>query len=315
MIIKLLKNRSDIGAGTRGSDMGIDALEIAAINADNDFFHRHLFEDIPTHNESIYQKNTNSYAKRIDHVLQQCERVCNYVASTLENKFFPIVLSGDHSSALGVISGIKKAYPQKKLGVVWIDAHADLHSPYTSPSGNIHGMPLAAAMQQDNMDCAVNDVSIITIESWNALKNIGLSEPKFSSEDLVFFGLRDYESAEESIIQQQGILHFKVEQIRSAGLANCVNQAIQKLEGVDLIFISFDVDSLDCDQISYGTGTPVKSGFSSDEVLAIMELFISTGKVVCLEVAEINPLLDNKGNKMAETAFDVLAKLEKQITQ
>lgn len=295
--------------------MGIDALEIAAINADNDFFHRHLFEDIPTHNESIYQKNTNSYAKRIDHVLQQCERVCNYVASTLENKFFPIVLSGDHSSALGVISGIKKAYPQKKLGVVWIDAHADLHSPYTSPSGNIHGMPLAAAMQQDNMECAVNDVSINTIESWNALKNIGLAEPKFSSDDLVFFGLRDYESAEESIIQQQGILHFKVEQIRSAGLANCVNQAIQKLQEVDLIFVSFDVDSLDCDQISYGTGTPVKSGFNSDEVLAIIELFISTGKVVCLEVAEINPLLDNKGNKMAETAFDVLAKLEKHIVQ
>lgn len=315
MIIKLLKNRSDIGAGTRGSDMGIDALEIAAINADNDFFHRHLFEDIPTHNESIYQKNTNSYAKRIDHVLQQCERVCNYVASTLEDKFFPIVLSGDHSSALGVISGIKKAYPQKKLGVVWIDAHADLHSPYTSPSGNIHGMPLAAAMQQDNMACAVNDVSLNTIESWNALKNIGLAEPKFSSDDLVFFGLRDFESAEESIIQQQGILHFKVEQIRSAGLANCVNQAIQKLHEVDLIFVSFDVDSLDCDQISYGTGTPVKSGFNSEEVLAIIELFISTGKVVCLEVAEINPLLDNKGNKMAETAFDVLAKLEKQIVK
>ena len=315
MIIKLLKNRSDIGAGTRGSDMGIDALEIAAINAENDFFHRHLFGDIPTHNETIYQKNTNSFAKRIDHVVQQCERVCAYVSSTLENNYFPIVLSGDHSSALGVISGIKKAYPDKQLGVVWIDAHADLHSPFTSPSGNIHGMPLAAAMGLDNLDSAVNDVSEETVASWNALKNVGLPEPKFSSDHLVFFGLRDYESAEESIINQQSILHYKVDEIRSEGLAYCVNQAIQKLEGVDLIFISFDVDSLDCDQISYGTGTPVKSGFSADEVLAIMELFISTGKVVCLEVAEINPLLDNKGNKMAETAFDVLAKLEKHIMQ
>ena len=315
MNIKLLKNRSDIGAGTRGSDMGIDALEIAAINADNDFFHRHLFEDIPTHNETIYQKNTNSYAKRIDHVLQQCERVCNYVSSTLENEYFPIVLSGDHSSALGVISGIKKAYPQKKLGVVWIDAHADLHSPYTSPSGNIHGMPLAAAMQIDNKACAVNEVSSTTVESWNELKNIGLSQPKFSSDHLVFFGLRDFESAEQHIIDQNRILHYKVEEIRSSGLANCVEKAIQKLEEVDMIFLSFDVDSLDCDQISYGTGTPVKSGFSSDEVLAIIELFLSTKKVVCLEVAEINPLLDNKGNKMAETAFDVLAKIEKDITQ
>ena len=315
MIIKLLKNRSDIGAGTRGSDMGIDALEIAAINAENDFFHRHLFGDIPTHNETIYQKNTNSFAKRIDHVVQQCERVCAYVSSTLENNYFPIVLSGDHSSALGVISGIKKAYPDKQLGVVWIDAHADLHSPFTSPSGNIHGMPLAAAMRLDNLDSAVNDVSEETVASWNALKNVGLPEPKFSSDHLVFFGLRDYESAEESIINQQSILHYKVDEIRSEGLAYCVNQAIQKLEGVDLIFLSFDVDSLDCDQISYGTGTPVKSGFSADEVLAIMELFISTGKVVCLEVAEIKPLLDNKGNKMAEKAFDVLAKLEKHIMQ
>jgi len=315
MIIKLLKNRSDIGAGTRGSDMGIDALEIAAINADNDFFHRHLFEDIPTHNETIYQKNTNSYAKRIEHVLQQCERVCNYVSSALENKYFPIVLSGDHSSALGVISGIKKAYPEKILGVVWIDAHADLHSPFTSPSGNIHGMPLAAAMQIDNQACAVNEVSNATVESWNELKNIGLSQPKFSSDHLVFFGLRDFESAEQSIIDQHRILHYKVEEIRSSGLANCVEKAIQKLDEVDMIFLSFDVDSLDCDQISYGTGTPVKSGFSSDEVLAIIELFLSTKKVVCLEVAEINPLLDNKGNKMAETAFDVLAKVEKHITQ
>ncbi len=295
--------------------MGIDALEIAAINADNDFFHRHLFEDIATHNETIYQKNTNSFAKRIEHVLQQCERVCDSVSTNLQKGYFPIILSGDHSSALGVISGIKKAYPEKKLGVVWIDAHADLHSPFTSPSGNIHGMPLAAAMQIDNKACAVNEVSNATVESWNELKSIGLSQPKFSSDHLVFFGLRDFESAEQSIIDQHRILHYKVEEIRSSGLANCVEKAILKLDEVDMIFLSFDVDSLDCDQISYGTGTPVKSGFSSDEVLAIIELFLSTKKVVCLEVAEINPLLDNKGNKMAETAFDVLAKIEKHITQ
>jgi arginase len=129
MIIKLLKNRSDIGAGTRGSDMGIDALEIAAINQEDDFFHRHLFEDVATHNETIYQKNTNSFAKRIEHVQQQCDRVCNSVANNLQQGYFPLVLSGDHSSALGVISGIKKAYPDKKLGVIWIDAHAGLTLP------------------------------------------------------------------------------------------------------------------------------------------------------------------------------------------
>ena len=146
MTIKIIKNRSDIGAGTRGSDMGIDAIEIAAINQNNDYFHRHLYQDVETHNETIYNKYNNNFAKRIEHVVEQCERVSNAVCESINDGFFPIVLSGDHSSALGTISGIKAAHPNKNLGVIWIDAHADLHSPYTSPSGNIHGMPLAAAM-------------------------------------------------------------------------------------------------------------------------------------------------------------------------
>ncbi|MEY4526139.1 MAG: hypothetical protein RIR57_1510 [Bacteroidota bacterium] len=315
MIIKLLKNRSDIGAGTRGSDMGIDALEIAAINQEDDFFNRHLFEDIDTHNATIYQKNTNSFAKRIEHVVQQCERVCTSVSSNLIKGYFPIVLSGDHSSAHGVISGIKKAYPNKTIGVIWIDAHADLHSPFTSPSGNIHGMPLAATMNLDNLACAVNQVSTETVESWNELKNIGVMGPKMAPNQVVYFGLRDFEYAEEFLLNQYEIMHFKVDQMRNLGIQACVQNAILQLKSTDHIFISFDVDSLDCDQISYGTGTPVKSGFTSDEVLSIIELIISTGKVACLEVAEINPLLDNKGNKMAETAFGILAKLEKHITQ
>jgi arginase len=313
MIIKLLKNRSDIGAGTRGSDMGIDALEIAAINQEDDFFHRHLFEDIPTHNETIYQKNTNSFAKRIEHVVQQCERVCTSVSSNLINGYFPIVLSGDHSSAHGVISGIKKAYPDKIIGVIWIDAHADLHSPFTSPSGNIHGMPLAATLNLDNLTCGVNQVSSETVDSWKELKNIGVMGPKMAPNHLVYFGLRDFEYAEEFLLNQFEIMHFKVEQMRDLGIQACVQNAILQLESTDIIFISFDVDSLDCDQISYGTGTPVKSGFTSDEVLSIIDLLISTGKVVCLEVAEINPLLDNKGNKMAETAYGILSQIEKQI--
>ena len=88
MKIKLIKNRSDIGAGTRGSDMGIDALEIAAINADNDFFNRHLYQDVVTHNETIYQKNTNSFAQRIEDVAEQCNRVCDAVANSLQKNFY-----------------------------------------------------------------------------------------------------------------------------------------------------------------------------------------------------------------------------------
>ena len=94
---------------------------------------------------------------------------------------FPLVLSGDHSSALGTISGVKAAYPEKRLGVVWIDAHADIHSPYTSPSGNIHGMPLAAAMSDDNLDCQINEVKDETFDLWEKMKNIGVNGRKVFS--------------------------------------------------------------------------------------------------------------------------------------
>lgn len=314
MAIKLLKNRSDIGAGTRGSDLGIDALEIAAINQDNDFFHRHLFQDIVTHNETIYQKNTNSFAKRIEHVAEQCNRVCDAVSTAILQNYFPVVLSGDHSSALGTISGIKKAHPNKKLGVVWIDAHADIHSPYTSPSGNIHGMPLAAALSFDHKHLQVNEISVDTIHYWNVLKNVGTTDPKLKPENLVYFGLRDFEPAEKQVIEEASISNFTVEQLRENGLQNILAAIIKKFEDVDEIYISFDVDSMDCDQISYGTGTPVKSGFLPDEINQILEQLFFTKKVVCLEIAEINPLLDNKGNKMAETAFQILSNFEQQLT-
>ncbi|MFN5252976.1 MAG: arginase [Chitinophagaceae bacterium] len=313
MKIKLIKNRSDIGAGTRGSDMGIDALEIAAINSGNDYFNRHAYEDVETHNETIYQKNTNNFAKRIEHVVQQCERVAKAVSSNLIVGNYPIVLSGDHSSALGTISGLKSANPQGRIGVIWLDAHTDIHSPFTSPSGNIHGMPLAAALGLDNLQYQINQPDEATLLQWYKMKNIGIDGPKILPQDLIYFGIRDYEEAEEKVINDQKIKFFKVEELRFKGLENCVQEAIQLLSNCDLIYISFDVDSMDCDRISYGTGTPVPAGFNPEEVIQIIQLFQATGKVKCIELTEINPLLDNKGNKMAETAFEVLDKVSNTI--
>ena len=309
MKIKIIKNRSDIGAGTRGSDMGIDAIEIAAINQNNDFFHRYSFVDVKTHNESIYHKNTNNFAKRIEHVKEQCQRVSDAVKETISSGNFPIVLSGDHSSALGTISGIKAANPEKTIGVIWIDAHADLHAPYTSPSGNIHGMPLAAAMNMDNLGAKINEPGENTAKQWDELKNIGIPGPKIIPAHLVYFGLRDFESAEKQIIDQYEILFFEVEETRAKGLEFCIQKALKQLNSCDQIYISFDVDSLDCDRVSYGTGTPVPIGFSSGEIKELLALFITTKKVCCVEFTEVNPLLDNKGNKMAETAFEILDQL------
>ncbi len=312
--IKIIKNRSDIGAGTRGSDMGIDAIEIAAINANNDYFNNYDFVDVETENESIYDKVKNAYSKRIGHVFYQCERVCNAVNESLEEQSFPLVISGDHSSALGTISGIKKAFPNKKLGVFWIDAHADIHSPYTSPSGNIHGMPLGAALGNDNIENRINDVSDGSVQYWNNMKNLGVDGPKLQPEHLVYFGVRDTEEPEEKQMERLNLRNYMVHEVRHRGLEICVDEALERLKDCDMIYISFDVDSMDCDLISYGTGTPVSKGFDEHEIIKIINRIIESNKVACLEFVEVNPLLDNKGNKMGETAFEVLDAVTKTLT-
>ena len=306
MAIKIIKNRSDIGAGTRGSDLGVDAIEIAAINENNDYFNRFDFMDVQTENESIYNKVNNSFAKRIKSVYNQCSRLSDAVQSTLSEGNFPLVLSGDHSSALGTISGVKAANPDKRVGVIWIDAHADLHSPYTSPSGNIHGMPLAAVLSEDNLDCQINDVKGDTKKYWTAIKNIGVEGAKVLPEDVVYFGVRDTEEPEDKQISKLGIKNYMVHEVRYRGLDNCVTETLDMLSNCDMIYVSFDVDSMDCDLISYGTGTPVSKGFDQYEIIAIINKLVASQKVISLELVEVNPLLDMQGNKMAETAFEVL---------
>lgn len=311
--IKIVKNRSDIGAGTRGSDLGIDAIEIAAINQNSDFFNQYEFEDVKTHNESVYDKNQSTFAKRIEHVVEQCTRVCYAVKRNLEANFFPIVLSGDHSSALGTISGIKATYPEQTLGVIWIDAHADIHSPYTSPSGNIHGMPLSAAIANDNFEHQINEIIPETIEQWEKMKNIGCQGAKVLAENIIYFGVRDTEKAENAQIEKLKIRNYKVDEVRFRGITTCIEEALNKLAHCEIIYISFDVDSMDCDLISCGTGTPVPKGFDQFEIIAIINQIIESKKVVCIEFVEVNPLLDNKGNKMAETAFQVLDAITSRV--
>ena len=312
-MIELIKNRSDIGAGTRGADMGIDAMEIAAINIGDDYFNQHQHIDVRTHNESIYNKFTSSVAKRIEHVYQQCERVGSAVSNVLRKGNFPIVLSGDHSSALGTIAGIKQAFPSSALGVIWLDAHADIHSPYTSPSGNVHGMPLAAALHVDNTNHQINEVEEDAKWYWERMKMLGGNKPKVDIRHLIYLGLRDFEEAEKQLIEELGITQFSVPIVRATGVQKIVDDCLLQLSSCDMLYISFDVDSMDCDAVSYGTGTPVLTGFFVEEIISIFDAFISSNKVKCIEFAEINPLLDNKGNKMAETAFQVLAHVSAQL--
>lgn len=307
----ILKNRSDIGAGTRGSDMGIDALEIAAINVNNDFFNRHPFVDVETHNETVYNKVKSTTAKRINFVLEQCKRLKKATQASLEADQFPLVLSGDHSSALGTLAGIKAANPKKTLGVLWIDAHADLHSPMSSPSGNIHGMPLAAALGQDNFEYQTNPVSQEILDDWKGMKDLGSVHPILKPEHLIYFGVRDIEAEEEAIIKAKGIRNYPVYEVRHRGLKSCINETLDQLRTVDHIYITFDADALDCDLISRGTGTPVSKGFDPQEIVQLIQAVLESNKVVALEISEINPLLDEKGNRMAEVVFDIIQQIFK----
>ena len=126
---------------------------------------------------------------------------------------------------------------------------------------------------------------------------------------MIFFGVRDTEEPEDKVMEQNNIKNYPVHEIRHRSLSLCVAEALEKLSTVDNIYISFDVDSLDCDLISKGTGTPVSKGFDIDEVVAIIQQIIASQKVIGLEVTEVNPLLDNKGNHMAEAAFEVIQRL------
>jgi arginase len=302
--IKIIEVRSEIGAGTRGASLGVDAMKIAALD-----FMSSLFVNIPTEaiadeNRLLYEPIESPYAKRIKGVHTMYERIGQSVSDTIKSGLFPIVLAGDHSSAGGTIAGIKIAKPKSKLGVIWIDAHADMHTPYTTPSGNMHGMPLAASLGLDNKDNGTHKIDSNTIDWWNKLKNIGKISPKILPEHLVFIALRDYEKEEEALLKSLNIKVIPVQEVRKKGVANVVRQCLMYLNDCDDIYVSFDVDSLDS-SISRGTGTPVSNGLKEKEAEDIIATLMQNHKICCFEITEVNPTLD-KENLMAEIAFNIL---------
>jgi arginase len=232
------------------------------------------------------------------------EKVSKAVSDSMKNNFFPMVISGDHTTAGATIAGIKMAKPKSKLGVIWIDAHADLHTPYTTPSGNMHGMPLAVAINEDNEESGVHELDADTVKQWNYLKNIGRITPKVLPEDVVYISLRDFEKEEKRLIDKYEMKVITTKEVRSKGPENIVRAVLRYLADCTDIYISFDVDSLDS-SISKGTGTPVSNGLREREAEDLISKFMQNRKVCCFEITEVNPTLD-KENLMAEIAFNIL---------
>jgi arginase len=302
--IKIIEVPSEIGAGTRGASLGIDALKIAALDFMSSFFVNFPTEVIENENRLLYEPVASPYAKRIQGLYTIYERVTKVVEETIKSGLFPVVLAGDHSTSGATMAGIKMAKPKNRLGVIWIDAHADLHSPYTTPSGNMHGMPLAITLAEDNIENKVHDPDPKTVEYWNKLKNIGKIHPKVHPEDIVFIALRDFEKEEDQLIKRNNIKVIPVQEIRRKGVENVVRQSLLHLNNCDDIYVSFDVDSLDS-SISRGTGTPVSNGLREREAEDLLASLMQNHKICCLELAEVNPTLD-KENLMAEIAFNIL---------
>ncbi|MGI1823274.1 arginase [Exiguobacterium sp. TRN 1102] len=230
---------------------------------------KHTIRVLP---ESEIREN-EEHLKRVDGVLHTVTELAEVVHREISENRFPLIVGGDHSMAIGTLAGLAQTGP---YGVIWVDAHADLNTGETSPSGNIHGMPLAAAM-------GMGDVR---------LTEVGGRDPKLSPEHLVYIALRDIDEGEMNEINRLGIKVITVEEVRTRGVDVIMQEAMRYLrERVDRFYISFDMDSLDASLVP-GTGTPVDGGLTEVEAKAILKEAMQAEDLIAVELVELNPALD-----------------------
>lgn len=313
--IRLIINKSEITAGTRGASLGPEAVKVAARSLGKSLFRDFPSTQLADRNDLLDDVPKYTYAKYIEGAIAIYDELHQAIQNCASNNEIPIVLAGDHGSAGGTIAGLKAAYPQKRIGVVWIDAHGDVHTPYTTPSGNIHGMPVAAALCIDNLACKRNDLDQETINQWELLKNAGYPGPKVAPEDIVFVAVRDTEPEEDHVIADQNIRLVTVAEVRENGVDAIFNEISDRLKDCDLVYISFDVDSMDPIETSYGTGTPVDNGLMVEEARTLVQKLVALPNFGCFEMVEINPCLDEKKNKMADCSLTILETVINTIKQ
>lgn len=304
--IKVLEVSSELGAGTRGASLGPAALRFADIARGRRKINRYAFDWVDDMNENLRLPSKTETALNINHISEMLPKIADKLNDILQQGHFPLVLTGDHSNAAGVIAGIKRFIGEKRLGVVWVDAHADLHSPYTTPSGNMHGMPLAIALGVDNIENIANEPDKTTLQHWGNLKKLAGEHltPMIQPKDLVFIDIRDLERQEWNLIDDLEIEFYTPKEIKQFGIEIVAKETLEYLKDCDYIYVSFDVDSLD-PSVSKGTGTPYPDGLQLHEAKTLLYHLLKHDKTIALEVTEINPLLD-VNNKMAKAVLEIL---------
>jgi arginase len=236
------------------------------------------------------QKIRNEKLRYLTEIVRACTILSTKVEKILEGSGFPLVVGGDHSIAIGTTAGIASyaVAHHKRPGIIWIDAHGDMNTESTTPSGNIHGMPLAASL------------GLGAIE----LTSVGGDFRKVDPKDVVLIAIRDLDDGERENIRKLGVNIFTMEQIDKYGMAVVMDKALRKLSKVDFLHVSLDLDAVD-PSVAPGVGTPVKGGLDYREAHLIMETLFEHGKVNSLEVVEVNPILDSR-NQSAEFASELI---------
>jgi len=309
--VRIVEVYSDVAGHKKGASLGIDALRDSSKAINADYYETLQFDRIK--NDYIEEGGESHFehAKYADVIEPVISKLAHKIKDIRDEKKFPIVIAGDHSSCAGTMHGLKMAHPDAEIGVIYIDAHADIHSPYTSGSGNMHGMPLAMACAIDNLESQRNELSDEEKEYWERLKYMASDEPSIKPENIVFCAVRDYQQEEMDLIKRHKIPLYSVAEITKKGISATVEEIFKKLEYCDHIYVSFDVDSVDPLYVP-GTGTPARNGLSYEQAMQLNIELIKNEKVCCWEMAEINPLYNNSQDD-SDRIFKILEKVTQSL--
>jgi arginase len=287
MRVAVLGAPIDFGAARRGVDMGCSAIRYAGLHAGLQRL-GHDVVDLGNIAVTLAEQGeiVDTRLKHLDEIVAMAEALAAAVARAREAERFPLVLGGDHSIAL---SSIAASARDRRLGVIWIDAHGDFNSAETTPTGNIHGMPLAAS-------CGIGDRRLV---------NLVYPGRKVDPRNVALVGVRDLDEGERMLLREHGVTVFTMQQIDREGMDRVVSSALEVVtRGTDGVLASLDMDALDPREAP-GVGTPVAGGMTYREAHLTMELLAEAGCLVGLDVVEVNPILD-QGNSTAKLAAELI---------
>jgi len=290
--IRIIGVPLDMGASRRGVDMGPSAMRVAGLEARLEALGHEVTDAGNIRVEIAETQSTgNASARYLKEIAETCTRTAEAVLQTLEDGMTPLVLGGDHSLAAGSVSGVAEFHRRlgQKIGVLWIDAHSDINTPETSPSGNVHGMPLAALLGLGP----------------EPLGQILYPGPKIAPENTVLVGVRDIDSAERENIRRAGVAEvYTMRDIDERGMRTVMEEALRAAgKGTAGYHVSLDMDWIDPEDAP-GVGTPVRGGVTYREAHLAMEILADYGGLLSFEMVEVNPIIDEH-NRTADLAVEL----------